>query len=554
MRMPGSCLGGLCLNRKGRPESRLEHSSQADGSSRTQSPSRDGPSDCYVSENLDTTSNRSSGQLSLDGDVTVSGCSIHVHYQKCTEQPILGRGGGCSTVELWKCLKDGSLVEVDGRLLGRRTALSGCVKAVYLENATVRLVMDYCEAGTLLSRVLQVTTPLEHRHTSPAFHPARRSSSFGNTLLPPSGGLDGSIPPSIRDARPVSPTVTPSSRSRSSSKSPLSLALRLLSSSNSNTSPMASERVKATPMEESDAKKFVRDLFRALEQCHTCGVIHRDVKLENIVIDEDDDGEEVARLIDFGLALRSRGKHGVVDKQIVGSVHYLAPECIRKGRYLSGAEESITRNMQATALSVNDASLEYSYASDMWAAGVVLHLLLRPSVPPAAASDNKSIMKRISTMDLEGLGSTVSKEARDLRNRLLSLYPGSRLTARDALEHPWLSGFPEDDDATTESNLARLQGSDDETSYRLRAASSEADDPSPLPPPRRRLTAPALNVSALSVSSPIQRPSGEPSSMALQYPRNVGDPIIIVTPVSSTSLDLLKPKVDPSGAQEKMLR
>ncbi|KAF4680959.1 hypothetical protein FOZ62_027716 [Perkinsus olseni] len=540
--MPGSCLGGLCLNRRRRRESRLEHSSQTDGLSRTQSPSRDGPSNCYVSENLDTTSNRSSGQLSLDGDVTVSGCSIHVHYQKCTEQPILGRGGGCSTVELWKCLKDGSLVAVktmdksraewrtEVRMLRRVGPHPNIcsVKAVYLENATVRLVMDYCEAGTLLSRVLQVTTPLDHRHTSPAFHPARRSSSFGNTLLPPSGGLDGSIPPSIRDARPVSPTVTPSRRSRSSSKSPLSLALRLLSSSNSSTSPMASERVKATPMEESGAKKFVRDLFRALEQCHTCGVIHRDVKLENIVIDEDDDGEEVARLIDFGLALRSRGKHGVVDKQIVGSVHYLAPECIRKGRY--------------------------SYASDMWAAGVVLHLLLRPSVPPAAAPDNKSIMKRISTMELEGLGNTVSKEARDLRNRLLSLYPGSRLTARDALEHPWLSGFPEDDDATTDSNLARLQGSDDETSYRLRAASSEADDQSPLPPPRRRLTAPALNFSALSVSSPIQRPSGEPSSMALQYPRNVGDPIIIVTPVSSTSHDPLRPKVDPSGAQEKMLR
>lgn len=54
------------------------------------------------------------------------------------------------------------------------------------------------------------------------------------------------------------------------------------------------------------------------------------------MIAEDEDGAEVARLIDFGLALRCRGKSGVVDKQIVGSIHYLAPECIRKGRWCGG--------------------------------------------------------------------------------------------------------------------------------------------------------------------------------------------------------------------------
>ncbi|KAF4657887.1 Glutathione peroxidase 7 [Perkinsus chesapeaki] len=463
---------------------------------------------CHSIDNIDTLSNRSSGRLSLDGDLFIT-----------------GQGGGCAVVEVWKCLKDGTLVAVKSidksrpewrievgmlkRVCPHPNICS--IKAVYIDNTMVRLVMDFCDSGTLLSRVLQVTSGTTRRHTSPGFHPARRSPSFGNTLLPPTtsvGGSDGPALPPIRDSRPASPSGSPSPISRS----PLSLALRLLSnSSGGSPSPTASERVRACPMEETEAKKFMRHLFQALQQCHSCGVIHRDVKLENIVIQEDEHGDdEVAKLIDFGLSLRARSKQGVVDKHIAGSVHYLAPECIRKGRY--------------------------SFASDMWAAGVVLHLLLRPSVPPAAAADNKAIMKRISLMDLEGLGQNVSKEARDLRSRLLSLYPDSRLTADEALRHPWITQCFDDDDLTSGSNLPRLEGSDDETAYRLQAASSTASwDPEDRPQrqPLRRCTSPGFGMSHRAMSSPMNR--NVECRSAVQRPLGDGDPVIIVTPVSSSS-------------------
>mmetsp|Transcript_7359 Transcript_7359/g.7256 ORF Transcript_7359/g.7256 Transcript_7359/m.7256 type:complete len:184 (+) Transcript_7359:442-993(+) len=172
----------------------------------------------------------------------------------------------------------------------------------------------------------------------------------------------------------------------------------------------------------------------------------------------------------------------------------------------------------------------------MWAAGVVLHLLLRPSVPPAAAPDNRAIMRRISTMDLEGLGSGISKEARDLRSRLLSLYPDSRLTAREALEHPWFTST-DDDDATSGTYSAQLHRSDDEASHRQLRTSSEAGVP-PTSPPRRHRTDPALGIKVWPVSSPMHRPSiefGEPT--ALQRPLSSADPIIIVTPVSAAAAD-----------------
>lgn len=94
------------------------------------------------------------------------------------------------------------------------------IKAVYLDNMYARLVLEYCAAGTLLSRVLHVSlrlvvaglvmcslvkvNSLEPCHVSPVLRAARRSSSFGNTLLPPPASIDGPmLPPSETGLDPL---------------------------------------------------------------------------------------------------------------------------------------------------------------------------------------------------------------------------------------------------------------------------------------------------------------------------------------------------------------
>lgn len=144
----------------------------------------------------------------------------------------------------------------------------------------------------------------------------------------------------------------------------------------------------------------MRQVFDGLCYCHRQGVLHRDLKLENIMVDKAD-GEPHIKLIDFGMAVMSEHQSGFQSRELDGTRAYMAPEVAKHGRY--------------------------STASDMWSAGVVLFLLLLCEFP-----DKTHMPDQIQRID--------SSEARELLLSILRKDPWQRISADEASKHPWTCG------------------------------------------------------------------------------------------------------------------
>ena len=158
---------------------------------------------------------------------------------------------------------------------------------------------------------------------------------------------------------------------------------------------------------------------------------HSDIKLENVVLTE----QFYAKLVDFGLAFEFPANAPTSYLGIPTGTHvYLAPECW-------------------TGL--------YSTASDMWALGVLLSYLLFLVPPyfdsenerPCALSVSATPTNRKNNVQLEKLypftslnpvrfkKRHVSSECKDFMQRLFRKRSCERLTAEDALKHPWLTKY-----------------------------------------------------------------------------------------------------------------
>ena len=94
-------------------------------------------------------------------------------------------------------------------------------------------------------------------------------------------------------------------------------------------------------------------MLKSIEYCHDRGIVHRDVKLENFLMDCDHDNKLVVRLIDFGLACRINPERPPTQK--CGSIISVAPEML--------------------------ACKSYGSKVDIWALGVILHELLSTELP-----------------------------------------------------------------------------------------------------------------------------------------------------------------------------
>ena len=164
---------------------------------------------------------------------------------------------------------------------------------------------------------------------------------------------------------------------------------------------------------EDDARQVFKTLISALAHIHAAGVVHRDIKLENLVLAEPHDVSSV-RLIDFGLAADLSGPplHTVC-----GTPHFVAPEVIKS--------------------SSGDG---YGRECDMWGAGVVLFQLLSGYLPFDSLT-SIDVMRKIyegKANFKDPVWSMVSRGAIDLTKRLLTVDPRQRPTTEQALMHPWV--------------------------------------------------------------------------------------------------------------------
>nr|XP_023875738.1 calcium-dependent protein kinase 29-like [Quercus suber]POE81996.1 calcium-dependent protein kinase 29 [Quercus suber] len=167
---------------------------------------------------------------------------------------------------------------------------------------------------------------------------------------------------------------------------------------------------------EREAASIGRQIVNVVHVCHFMGVIHRDLKPENFLMVSDD--HSPIKAIDFGLSVFI--EEGKMYKEIVGNAYYVAPEVLQR---------------------------KYGKEIDVWSAGVILYILLS-GVPPFWGETQKAIFDAIlgGKLDLQSSPwPSISASAKDLIKRMLTMNPTKRITAADALEHPWLK---EDDDAS----------------------------------------------------------------------------------------------------------
>lgn len=172
---------------------------------------------------------------------------------------------------------------------------------------------------------------------------------------------------------------------------------------------------------EREAAKICRQIVNVVHACHFMGVIHRDLKPENFLLASKEEDSPI-KATDFGLSVFI--ETGKVYKEIVGSAYYVAPEVLHQ---------------------------RYGKEIDVWSAGVILYILLS-GVPPFWAETEKGIFEAILEGNLDLQSSpwpSISGQAKDLIRKMLTKDPKKRITAAEALEHPWLK----EDGATSDKPI-----------------------------------------------------------------------------------------------------
>ncbi|KAF6990689.1 hypothetical protein CFC21_007859 [Triticum aestivum] len=161
---------------------------------------------------------------------------------------------------------------------------------------------------------------------------------------------------------------------------------------------------------EDDAKVIIKQILSVVAFCHLQGVVHRDLKPENFLFSTRDEHSPM-KLIDFGLSDFIRPDERLND--IVGSAYYVAPEVLHRS---------------------------YSTEADMWSVGVITYILLCGSRPFWARTESgifRSVLRADPNFD-DSPWASISPEAKDFVKRLLNKDYRKRMTAAQALSHPWL--------------------------------------------------------------------------------------------------------------------
>ncbi|XP_027133614.1 calcium/calmodulin-dependent protein kinase type II delta chain isoform X13 [Larimichthys crocea] len=163
---------------------------------------------------------------------------------------------------------------------------------------------------------------------------------------------------------------------------------------------------------EADASHCINQILESVSHIHQHDIVHRDLKPENLLLASKMKGAAV-KLADFGLAIEVQG-----DQQawfgFAGTPGYLSPEVLRKD--------------------------PYGKPVDIWACGVILYILL-VGYPPFWDEDQHKLYQQIKAGAYDFPSpewDTVTPEAKNLINQMLTINPAKRITADQALKHPWV--------------------------------------------------------------------------------------------------------------------
>uniref|UniRef100_UPI00398E60C7 serine/threonine-protein kinase 33-like n=1 Tax=Pristiophorus japonicus TaxID=55135 RepID=UPI00398E60C7 len=177
-------------------------------------------------------------------------------------------------------------------------------------------------------------------------------------------------------------------------------------------------------LSESETKHVISSLASAIFYLHKNDIIHRDLKLENILVKSNDNADDNElklniKVTDFGLSVLKDGA-GVGSESMLqdtcGTPLYMAPEIIN--------------------------NYDYSKQCDLWSIGIIMYTLLCGQVPFTAATAEK-LYEEIKKGELDFSHSSlesISESARCVLKGLLIVDPAHRMTASELLDHHWITG------------------------------------------------------------------------------------------------------------------
>ncbi|XP_028591775.2 testis-specific serine/threonine-protein kinase 5-like [Podarcis muralis] len=166
-----------------------------------------------------------------------------------------------------------------------------------------------------------------------------------------------------------------------------------------------SDRRELPGLEEEEARRLFRQIVSAVAHCHNVGIVHRDLKCENILLDE----RGFIKLTDFGFANRYSLKNSLMNT-FCGSVAYTAPEILMSKKY-------------------------NGELADLWSLGVILYAMVTGKLPFKERQPHKMIH-----VIKQGLAfrQPISPECQNLIEGLLQLKPAARLGLQQVATHRWM--------------------------------------------------------------------------------------------------------------------
>ncbi|CEL96865.1 unnamed protein product [Vitrella brassicaformis CCMP3155] len=173
---------------------------------------------------------------------------------------------------------------------------------------------------------------------------------------------------------------------------------------------------------EADCKRIMRNLLAAVRHLHEHRLLHRDIKLDNVLFKDRPGGQVVLLDFDMCMFIDRADSPKTVEKEgeisVVGTRGYMAPECYKgqKG--------------------------QYTQASDLWGCGVILYVLITGNFPfiLSECKSSREVRRVLRQGFLKFEDAVVQRfpAATDLISRLLTYHPNGRpSSAQEALDHPW---------------------------------------------------------------------------------------------------------------------
>ncbi|KAI0221384.1 Serine/threonine-protein kinase plk1 [Massospora cicadina] len=170
---------------------------------------------------------------------------------------------------------------------------------------------------------------------------------------------------------------------------------------------------------EAEARVLAVNFIAALSYLQKQGVLHRDLKLANLLLADGPDGGVVLKLGDFGLAVQFKARSDERRWTLCGTPNFIAPEVI-DSRCPEG----------------------YGYAADVWSLGIVLYTMLIGSMP-FSSSTRDMLFSKIQACDIKFPDKrTVSSKAKDLIRFILKKNPAKRPTLESIRRHPFFIPGP----------------------------------------------------------------------------------------------------------------